>query len=145
MIVSDRWKARATILCFFYWMLLLICAACRTLKIAYTRPFHVTCFSHLLHNCPEKIRAQYKAVDTLISSIESVTVKNSHRRNLFHKIGSLPTPILTRCGTWLDALVTYYAPKFLAVRKIMESFEDEDDRVIIEKAKQAVTGAELDI
>ena len=118
-------------------------AAGRTLKTAYTRLFHVTCFSHLLHNCAENIRAQYKAVDTLISSTKSVTVKNSHRRNLFHEIGSPPTPILTRWGTWLDAAVNYYAPKLLEVRKIVESFED--DGVIVEKAKQAVKGAELDI
>ena len=60
-----------------------------------------------------------------------------------YEIGSPPTPILTRWGTWLDAVVNYYAPKLQAVRKVVESFEGAG--VFVEKATQAVKRRSLDL
>ena len=44
-----------------------ITAATAALKTLYLNLFHVTCVTHMLHNCSEKIRAYYTDVDQLIA------------------------------------------------------------------------------
>ena len=64
------------------------------LKILYPNLFHVTCVSHMLHNCSEKMHAYYTDVDQLIAW--AATVKNNTRRNKYEDIGMPPEPALTR-------------------------------------------------
>ena len=78
-----------------------------TLKIMYQRLLHVTCTAHFQHNRTKHIRAHFKATDYLISSIKAATIKNKDRRSLFAVTGlsAPPQPILTRWGTWLEAVM----------------------------------------
>ena len=57
------------------------------LKELYSQFFHVTCVSHLFHNCAEKIRAHNSNVDNLIARIKAALIKNKERRNRFREIG----------------------------------------------------------
>ena len=90
-------------------------ASTATLKIMYPQLFHITCVARLLHNCAEKVRSHFQEVDNLVATVKAVTIKNRNRCNMFGEIGTPPQPVLTRWGTWLNA-VEYYAKNFLEVR-----------------------------
>ena len=51
-------------------------AAGITQKSLYPKLFHVTCVTHLLHNCAMKIKSHFKDVDQLIAKVKAVTIKN---------------------------------------------------------------------
>jgi len=55
-------------------------AAVNTLKLLYSKLFHVTCVSHLFHNCAERIRSKFDSVDNLISRLKAATIKNKERK-----------------------------------------------------------------
>ena len=93
--------------------------ATETLKILFPNIIHITCVLHLLHNCALKIKSSYPSIDNLISSIKAATVKNKSRRDKFAHIGYTPTPVVTRWGTWLEA-VNYYYTNFQEVVEIIE-------------------------
>lgn len=97
--------------------------------------FHVTCLSHLLHNAALKVKANYEAVDNLISCVKASIVKNKTRKGLFDAIGVPPQPVVTRWSSWLKAAF-YYADHFPQVCEIVGQFEG--DGLIMKKAKQAV-------
>ena len=110
-------------------------ACTAALKLLYLRVFHVTCMTHLLHNCTEKVRSHFQQVDSFIAKIKAVTVKNNNRRNKFNEIGTPPQPVLTRWGTWLNA-AEYYAKNLVKVREIVNAFEG--DGILVSKVKAAV-------
>ena len=62
----------------------------KTLRELFPNLHHVTCIAHLFYNCAEKVRAHFPSVDSLISSVKVVTVKNASRRFDFHDIGVPP-------------------------------------------------------
>ena len=113
-----------------------------TLKIMYRRLLHVTCTAHFLHNCAEHIRAHFKATNNLISSIKAATIKNKDRRSLFTAAGlsAPPQPILTRWGTWLEALF-FYAENFEIAKQIVSSFEDGGK--LVEREKEAIADQDV--
>ena len=55
-----------------------------SLKLLYPKKRHVTCLSHLLHNCAEKVRSSFPAVDKLIASVKVAAMKdeNDNLRNI---------------------------------------------------------------
>lgn len=59
------------------------------------------------------------------------------------KVVWVPTPVVTRWGTWLDAAINYYACKLPEVRNIVESFQD--DGSIVSKVKDAAKKIDLEI
>lgn len=109
-----------------------------TLKLLYPQLFHITCAAHLLHNCAEKVRSHFQDVDSLISTVKAVTIKNRNRCNMFSEIGTPPQPVLTRWGTWLGA-AEYYAKNLPEVRQIVNSFEGTG--ILVSRAKAAVNDA----
>ena len=106
-----------------------------TLKVLYPDCFHVTCFSHLLHNCAMRVKSHYPDVDNLIASTKALTIKNRSRKELFKDIGYPPQPVVTRWGSWLQA-ASYYAKNLPEIRKIVESINDEG--MIVSKAKLVI-------
>ena len=105
------------------------------LKTLYPNLTHCTCLLHLLHNSVLKIRAYYKRVDFLISSIKAATVKNQHRRSMFDGIGVPPQTILTRWGSWLIAS-QYYSVNYRKVKEIVMRFEGNG--VLTNAAKNSI-------
>lgn len=110
------------------------------LKLFYPNMFHVHCIAHLLHNCGEKIRGRYNAVDDLIARIKACVVKNGPRRHKFSSIGTPPQPIVTQWGTWLLAAL-YYAKNLPQVKLIVEAFEDDGAQA--RRAKESVRNKDL--
>ncbi|KAG0433983.1 CGG triplet repeat-binding protein 1 [Dictyocoela muelleri] len=116
-------------------------SAGKNLKIFYSNLLHIYCWLHFLHNCALKIRCHYKSVDFLVSSMKNLTVKNKFRDNLFKKeIGTIPKPIITRWGTWLEAAL-YYSENFRKVKEIVFSFKN--DGILIENARDAFEDKDL--
>ena len=113
-----------------------------SLKLLYPKMRHVTCLSHLLHNCAENVRISFPAVDKLIASVKAATHKNRTRQQLFvdNGISLPPQPVLTRWGSWLEAAM-FYAEYFIDVQRTVLSFED--DRFLVASAKSAVSDARV--
>ena len=77
----------------------------KTLKELYPSLMHVNCLAHFLHNCA--MRAHFKNVDEVITTIKAATIKNKDRKKDFHDAGlpSPPDPVITRWATWHRAAV----------------------------------------
>jgi len=110
-------------------------AAGNVLKVLYPHLLHVTCITHLLHNCAEKVRAFYNDVDNVIARVKAATVKNKDRMNAFQQVGKPPQPVLTRWTTWLRAAM-YYADNLPVVKTIVNNFSG--DGLLVSRAKEAV-------
>ena len=110
-------------------------AAGNALKFMYPQMFHVTCVSHLLHNCAEKVRGHYANVDNVIARVKAFISKNKSRRNLFHEIGIPPQPVVTRWGSWLNAAI-YYADNLPAIKEIIHGYEGNG--LLVSRAKDSL-------
>lgn len=110
-------------------------SAGKTLKNLFPRLFHVTCLSHLLHNCALKIKSKFQSADAIIATIKAATIKNKIRESDFSNIGKPPAPIVTRWGSWLEACL-FYAKNLPLVRTIVNSWDG--DGILIRRAKEAV-------
>ena len=78
-------------------------AAGITLKSLYPKLFHMTCITHLLHNCAMKLKSHFEDVDQLIAKVKAATIKNKNRQAKFSAIGHPSQPVPTRWGSWLNA------------------------------------------
>lgn len=83
----------------------------RILKIWYRNMIHITCLAHSLHRLAEYIRSQFKQVDRLIALAKKVFLLSTERKNVFRNAAPNtplpPKPVITRWGTWMEA-VHYY-------------------------------------
>ena len=57
----------------------------KTLKELYPSLMHVNCVAHLLHNCAMRMRAHFKNIDKVITTIKAATDKNKDRKKDFPK------------------------------------------------------------
>ena len=91
----------------------------KTLKKLYPTLMHVTCIAHLLHNCAIRIRAFFKNIVDVVTTIKAATIKNKYRKNDFCEAGLLspPVPVITRWATCLRAAL--YNNENLAVVTII--------------------------
>jgi hypothetical protein len=106
------------------------------LKNIFKSLFHVTCLSHLLHNCVSKIADFYVNVDELIARIKSLTLKNKKHKIEFEECGVPPNVIVTRWGSWLSSC-QWYSRNFVAVKNIVEN-KIQDAGLIVERAKDVL-------
>lgn len=99
---------------------------------------HVTCLAHGVHRIAESVRLNFHQVDNLVSHVKKVFVKASSRRTTFHDMHPdlklPPEPVLTRWGSWLEA-VQYYAVNFNQVKAVIDLF-DPHDAAAIEEAQR---------
>ena len=109
----------------------------KTLKELYPSLMHVTCVSHLLHNCAMRARAHLKNIDEIIA-----TIKNKDRKKDFHDAGlpSPPDPVITRWATWLRAAL-YYSGNLPAVRTIVNNWTSAG--LLVSRAKDAINVEDL--
>lgn len=100
----------------------LIVISGRLLKELYPNILHITCIAHALHNLCEEIREFFDDVNEFIGKTKQLFVKCPSRTKLFKDIAPdiplPPAPIITRWGTWLDA-VHYYQENFDKVQEVI--------------------------
>ena len=109
----------------------------KTLKELYPSLMHVTCVTHLLHNCAMRVRAHFKNIDEIIA-----TIKNKDRKKDFHDAGlpSPPDPVITRWATWLRAAL-YYSENLPAVCIIVNNWTRAG--LLVSRAKDAINVEDL--
>lgn len=61
-------------------------AAIPSPKVSFTYIKHITCMSHLYHNCAMKIRNAFPDVDFMISSMKALAVKYKQKQKLFEDL-----------------------------------------------------------
>lgn len=86
----------------------------QALHVLFPKLIHVTCLAHALHRVAECIRFEYADVDKLIATGKQIFVKAPQRRQMFLKEVNIPLPpkpVLTRWGSWIEA-ISYYAEHY---------------------------------
>ena len=103
--------------------------AAQAINIFYPKIIRITCFMHGIHRACEKIRSMYPNVDRLISNIKKVFLKAPSRVQIFKSVESglelPPQPIITRWGTWIQA-VKYYAKNFERIVRVFDALNKEE-------------------
>jgi hypothetical protein len=99
------------------------------LAVSCPKLIHDTCVARALHRVCETFRVLYPNVDKLVANGKKKFVKSPARIALFKNKARdtplLPTPVITRCGTWLDATV-YYAGNFEIFCSVLNEFGGDD-------------------
>ena len=98
------------------------------------------CVAHLLHNYAITVNSYFDDLDQLIAKVTSATVKNKTRQAKFATIGCSPRPVVTRCGSWLNA-ASYYATNLTEAKAIVESFEGSG--ILVTQAKVSLQTTSL--
>jgi hypothetical protein len=112
-------------------------SAGNTLCEMYDKMTHITCLSHALHNVCEYLINKYQKVNQLINYGKKVFKKSPHRIGIFKShypdIPLPPKPVITRWGTWLQAVEYYvtYSEEFADVVNKLDS----NDSVFIESLR----------
>ena len=109
----------------------------KTLKELYASLMHVTCVAHLLHNCAMRVRAHFKTIDEIITTIKAATINNKDRKKDFHDAGmpSPPDSEITRWENWLRVAL-YYSENLPAVRSIVNNWTSAG--LLVSRAKDAI-------
>lgn len=106
-----------------------IVKAAKSLQKRFTKMIHVTCLVHGLHRVCDTIRASYKEVDSFIANVKKIFAKAPSRTRTFNQMAPgvplPPQPVLTRWGTWLEA-VLYYATHYNKVVSVINTFNSEE-------------------
>ena len=98
---------------------------------------HVNCVAHLLHNYVMRVRAHFKNIDDVIT-----TIKNKDCKEDFHDAG-LPSPpdlVIARRSTWLRAAL-YYSENLPAVRTIVNNWTSAD--FLVSRVNDAINVEDL--
>ena len=110
-------------------------AVARALKVLYPQMLHVMCLVHLIHNPAMKVKMHFDKVDEQTACVKAATVNNKSRIAPFDGIGIPPEPVVTRWGSWLQA-VFYYGKHLPVIREIFGDFKGE--LMLVRRAKEAV-------
>ncbi|KAL3090508.1 hypothetical protein niasHT_026999 [Heterodera trifolii] len=107
----------------------------KQLKVFYINLIHTMCLCHALHRVAEKVRDEFKKADKLIAKTKAVFVKAPQRSKIYHQmfpdLAMPPKAVLTRWGTWLQA-VSFYWQNFEAVKEVVNSFDPSDASCVSE-------------
>lgn len=103
--------------------------AAKGLQIFYPKLLHVTCIAHAVHRVAEEIRSNFIELNSLISHGKKIFLKAPSRVQIFNEkfpgIPLPPEPIITRWGTWLNA-VKYYAQNIEKFGEVVKELDDSD-------------------
>ena len=77
-------------------------AAGAILKSLFPNLFHLTCVSHLSHNCAMKVKSYFQDAEQLIKIAKSAVpvIKNKTRQDKSVTIGCLPHLVVSKWGSW---------------------------------------------
>ncbi|PNF39209.1 hypothetical protein B7P43_G01301 [Cryptotermes secundus] len=107
--------------------------AAKGLRILYPKMVHITCLAHALHRVAEEVRGHFPDVDRLVSNGKKIFIKAPLRVQKFKQEAPLlplpPQPVVTRWGTWLDA-VAYYCENYTAIEKMFNGFDSSESTSI---------------
>lgn len=112
----------------------------KALEVFYPNMIHVTCIAHAVHRVAEEVRNTFGNVNKLISSTKKVFLKAPIRIQFYKEklpgVPLPPEPIITRWGTWLEA-VLFYSQHFDQIKEVVEEL-DSNDASSIGESKEAI-------
>ncbi|XP_077525696.1 uncharacterized protein LOC144137628 [Haemaphysalis longicornis] len=115
--------------------------AAHLLKAFYPQMLHVTCLAHALHRVCEELRKHFTDVNELIGSAKAVFLKAPSRVRVFKEmlpdVPLPPEPVVTRWGTWLEA-VEYYNCYFSDIKAVINGLPT-DESVAVTKAQAVLS------
>lgn len=83
----------------------------KKLKPMYPNLMHITCLAHSCYCACEYVRNQFRDVDRFIALMKCAFLKCIARVQVFREVAPgvplPPAPVITRWGTWLEAVVYY--------------------------------------
>lgn len=107
--------------------------AAKAIEVFYPKITHVTCIVHGLNRICETIRDKYENVNKVIANVKKVFLKAPSRVDIFKEchpeLPLPPEPVITRWGTWLDAVI-YYANNYEKVLEVLDALNNEDAQSI---------------
>ncbi|KAF0760196.1 DUF659 domain-containing protein [Aphis craccivora] len=110
------------------------------LKVLYPNLIHVTCLAHGLNRVAEKVRDMFPNVNKLVNNIKKIFLKAPSRvevyREIMQNIPLPPEPVLTRWGTWLEAVV-FNASHFEGLKSVITRL-DPDSSASIKKCSDII-------
>lgn len=117
----------------------------QALQVFYPNLIHITCFAHGFHRFAEEIRSTFGNVNKLISCTKKVFLKAPSRIQFYkEKLPNLPLPpepVVTRWGTWLEA-VLFYHENFEALKDVILEL-DSSEAMSIPLSKEAFEDASI--
>ena len=112
-----------------------MCKAMTGLKVLYSNMIHVTCLAHGLHRVADLVRSNYTLANNFISLVKRIFVKSPSRLRQFHELAPdvplPPSPVITRWGTWLEA-VSYHSKYYDNISEVIMSFDSSEFTQIAE-------------
>lgn len=109
-----------------------MCKAANNLQIFFPQLIHTTCLAHGLNRLAEEIRNQFPIVNDLINNIKKKILKAPLRvqfyREKFPELPLPPQPVVTRWGTWLNA-VTFYTENYQAIKDFVCQLSDDANSI----------------
>ena len=110
------------------------------LKVLYPNLIHVTFLGHGLNRVAEKVRDMFPNVNKLVNNIKKIFLKAPSRvevyREIMQDIPLPPEPVLTRWGTWLEAVV-FNASHFEGLKSVITRL-DPDSSASIKKCSDII-------
>jgi len=108
------------------------------LKVFYPNIIHTTCLAHMLNRIAEKVREIYPNVNTLINNIKKSFLKAPSRVQLYREelpgVPLPPEPVVTRWGTWIEAVI-FNTDHYLGIKTVIGKL-DNDSAASVEKCRQ---------
>lgn len=105
---------------------------------------HVTCLAHALHRVCEFIRDSFPDINSLISCFKKILLKAPSRVSLYKEICPNiplpPQPVITRWGTWLQA-VFFFSEHFDRLKVFISNLSE--DALSITQCKGLITKTTL--
>ncbi len=108
----------------------------KDLATLFPKMIHVTCLAHGLHRIADHIRCLFSKADDLVNNIKKIFLKSPNRvqllKEMYPDLPLPPQPVITRWGTWLDA-VQYYVDHYEEIRDVVQNIDDNS--LAISKAR----------
>jgi hypothetical protein len=108
------------------------------LKVFYPNITHVTCLAHMLNRIAEKVREIHPNVNTLINNIKKSFLKLPSRVQMYREelpgVPLPPEPVITRWGTWIEAVI-FNTDHYLGIKTVIGNLNN-DSSASVEKCRQ---------
>ena len=105
---------------------------------------HLTCLIHALHRLCEKVRSMFNNVNTLVKNGKKIFLKSPLRITEWRtatNLGLPPQAVITRWGTWLNAVLWYN--EHIDIFEVVVNSLNPDDAQSIEDCQEVLRAPNL--
>jgi len=103
------------------------------LKVFYPNIIHVICVAHMLNRVAEKVREIHIMINKLINNVKKSFLKAPSRvqvyKELLPGVSLPPEPIITRWGTWIEAVI-FTSKNYVGIKAVFERLNDDSSSCV---------------